>query len=212
MPLVTPKPNEEQDAFISRCMSNDSMQGEFPDQKQRTAVCHSQWRKAKSKTATVMTPITKSWMENAKGEIVKDAKEAKHRFFEVTVSGIEEDRDGEIMDQAAVTDMISQFKSGKIPMFTDHGVNQQTGMQSYSWKQMMGVWVDARQDGAHLKAVARLNGSHPDAEIFWNYMQEGMPIGFSIGAKPVEFVDEEMGIEQSTSSEINKGEKNNAPK
>lgn len=45
MPLVTPKPNEKQNDFISRCMSNDRMKSEFPDPKQRVAVCFSQWRR-----------------------------------------------------------------------------------------------------------------------------------------------------------------------
>ena len=45
MPLATPAAGEQRDNFISRCMSNDTMQKEFSDQKQRLAVCYSQWRK-----------------------------------------------------------------------------------------------------------------------------------------------------------------------
>jgi predicted nucleotidyltransferase len=45
MPIPTPSGGEEQSAFISRCMGNDVMNSEFPDQKQRSAVCYSQWRK-----------------------------------------------------------------------------------------------------------------------------------------------------------------------
>jgi hypothetical protein len=44
MPLPTPNENEPQDDFISRCMSNDIAQADFPDQEQRTAVCFQQWR------------------------------------------------------------------------------------------------------------------------------------------------------------------------
>lgn len=34
MPIPTPKSGEERQAFISRCMSSDVMQKEFPKQKQ----------------------------------------------------------------------------------------------------------------------------------------------------------------------------------
>jgi len=45
MPLPVPRKGEEQNKFISRCMSNSVMKREYPDQKQRTAVCFSQFRK-----------------------------------------------------------------------------------------------------------------------------------------------------------------------
>ena len=36
-------------------------------------------------------------------------------------------------------------------------------------------------------AVIRLNKAHQDHELFWKYVtEEGMPLGFSIGGKPVE--------------------------
>ena len=47
MPLPKPKTGEKEDKFISRCMS--ALKDEFPDQKQRLAVCYSQWRKPKEK-------------------------------------------------------------------------------------------------------------------------------------------------------------------
>ncbi len=44
MPLPKPNTGESQDDFISRCMSDDTAQEEFPDQEQRLGVCFSQWR------------------------------------------------------------------------------------------------------------------------------------------------------------------------
>lgn len=43
MPIPSPRSGEKQDAFISRCMS--AMKSEFPDQKQRAAVCFNAFRK-----------------------------------------------------------------------------------------------------------------------------------------------------------------------
>lgn len=51
MPLPSPQKNEEQKPFVSRCVGNDSVVKEFPDQQQRIAVCFSQWRKSNKDSA-----------------------------------------------------------------------------------------------------------------------------------------------------------------
>ncbi|MHA1876679.1 MAG: hypothetical protein ACTSUC_09585 [Promethearchaeota archaeon] len=189
MPLASPNPNESQDKFINRCMSDETMKREFPDQKQRTAVCFSQWRKKKEiSSIKVKAPITKFWEEEVDIEkSVGKIEKSKQRFVEVIVSGLKEDREGEMISQEAIDDMIMQFKSGTIGFFPDHGRDEKTGVSHvYSWKQMMGVWVDSRQENDHLFAVVRLNKAHPDHEMFWEYLEEGMPLGFSIGGRSLE--------------------------
>lgn len=42
MPLPKPEKNEKTTDFVSRCMSNEVMQKEYPDEKQRYAVCVNQ--------------------------------------------------------------------------------------------------------------------------------------------------------------------------
>jgi len=42
MPLPSKRPDEDRKNFISRCMNDDTTKKEFPDPKQRTAVCMSQ--------------------------------------------------------------------------------------------------------------------------------------------------------------------------
>ena len=44
--MPNPKKSEKQDDFVSRCMGDETMNKEFPDQKQRAAVCYSQFKKA----------------------------------------------------------------------------------------------------------------------------------------------------------------------
>jgi len=47
MPLtISPRPKEPRQAFLSRCMGSEVMKREFPDNKQRVAVCFSILRKA----------------------------------------------------------------------------------------------------------------------------------------------------------------------
>ena len=55
MPLPTPNKGEKQNDFISRCIS--AVAGEFPDSKQRVAVCYSQWRHKEM----AMKPDFDSW-------------------------------------------------------------------------------------------------------------------------------------------------------
>lgn len=45
MPLPTPRQGEPERAFISRCVSSDVVQRDFPRQRVRLGVCYSQWRR-----------------------------------------------------------------------------------------------------------------------------------------------------------------------
>lgn len=48
MPLVKPKKYERKKKFISRCISSNKMEKEFPDKKQKIAVCFDIWREEKN--------------------------------------------------------------------------------------------------------------------------------------------------------------------
>jgi hypothetical protein len=54
MPLPKPNKNEKQGEFISRCAGDETMNTDFPDQKQRLAVCYSQWGEKKAKASAVV--------------------------------------------------------------------------------------------------------------------------------------------------------------
>jgi hypothetical protein len=45
MPIPNKHQNEDKDKFVSRCMSNEVMKKEYPDTKQRVAICLGQTRK-----------------------------------------------------------------------------------------------------------------------------------------------------------------------
>jgi hypothetical protein len=44
--MPTPEAREEQEDFYDRCMADDTMNAEYPDSKQRFAVCRAQWEGA----------------------------------------------------------------------------------------------------------------------------------------------------------------------
>jgi HK97 family phage prohead protease len=47
MPIPKPKKGEKEDDFIERCMGNETMKDEYPDNDQRLAICYDSWRKEK---------------------------------------------------------------------------------------------------------------------------------------------------------------------
>jgi len=158
------------------------------------AIARAQYEKLGEKSFTFKSMISKCWEQEIEvDKSISETGKANKRFVETIVSGLKEDREGDMMTQAAIDDMIIQFKSGKIPFFADHGISE--GVPDYSWKGIMGVWVDAHQENEKLKAVVRLNDAHPDANLFWNFTQEGMPLAFSIAGGAVEEVEEEDGKE-----------------
>ncbi len=44
MPLPKPRKRESRQEFVSRCMSDDMMTSEYKEQKQRAAVCYTQFK------------------------------------------------------------------------------------------------------------------------------------------------------------------------
>lgn len=66
MPLPTPKKGEGKDKFISRCMGNTQAKRDFPDQQQRLAVCHSQFRRKKNKSIGERLNELRQWLFNKK--------------------------------------------------------------------------------------------------------------------------------------------------
>lgn len=44
MPIIKPKKSETEREFISRCAGDEMMNKEYKDQKQRLAVCYSQYK------------------------------------------------------------------------------------------------------------------------------------------------------------------------
>ena len=60
MPLPTPNNKEKRSEFMTRCMTDLSKKGEFKDNKQRSAVCFSQFKKAASKASVI---VNNPWNE-----------------------------------------------------------------------------------------------------------------------------------------------------
>jgi hypothetical protein len=59
--MPSPKKGEQQSKFMQRCVSSSESQKSFPEQKQRVAFCHSQWKNKGKSCGTIFVykdPIT----------------------------------------------------------------------------------------------------------------------------------------------------------
>ena len=68
MPLPTPHKKEEESEFVNRCMGDDIMKNDYKDQKQRVAVCYSQYKNRKKQKAKASEPVT--WDDVRKGDVI----------------------------------------------------------------------------------------------------------------------------------------------
>lgn len=184
MPLPTPNQGETRDDFISRCMSDETIQADFDDQDQRLAVCNRQWEEAK------MYDL---------GYTIKDPSEHKTIWFDefdigtkqkelpsgdtvdvATFDGIanvmeHEDLGGDVVHKGAFSKTLEE-KGGKVYFVTDH---------TYKIKNYGGVAALKEQDENLEAKVEVLLSDNPEGKEFHTKAQHaashGLPFGLSIG-------------------------------
>lgn len=58
--MPSPRKDEKERQFISRCVSSNEAKKSFPDQKQRIAFCYSQWKNKNTSKSTRMDELLES--------------------------------------------------------------------------------------------------------------------------------------------------------
>lgn len=64
MPLPNPKTKQSRESFVNSCMSSDVMKKEYPNNKQRLAVCFSQYKRAKNRKNSKGAIEEPKWEDN----------------------------------------------------------------------------------------------------------------------------------------------------
>lgn len=180
----------------------------MPTKKQRIwmATFNSAWNsydskkhKAESREAyafAVANSVVKKSVDNsfeviqiAEAEFWKDAN--GDMFMKVPISGVVDDRQGDTASKNCGDGIIRQLKSGIVPLYGDHGVDK-NGNKTYSWKNILGKWVDGgwHENNLDVMATARLNKAHPDAITLFEFGVQKMPMGFSIGGNIIRTKEE----------------------
>ena len=98
----------------------------------------------------------------------------------VPISSTTEDRDGDEFSLAGLESMLAGLKSGKVPLYLDHGFRE-SGARLYGALDMLGAWIDGEIEGSTLYGTAFLDPDNWLAMELARKIEAGLPVGFSVG-------------------------------
>ena len=97
MPIPNPNPGEKSNDFVARCMGNEKMQKEYPDAKQRIAVCLGQTQSSLIEQVCGIIDYSESQRTDYADDLDNDGEE-------LTVSNIVMPRDEDYIDVDELTE------------------------------------------------------------------------------------------------------------
>ena len=116
MPIPKPNKDESRSDFMARCMSNPTMNTEYPDQAQRAAICNQSWRDKKD-IAPELNKTHRKLLNDI--EFASDASLSEKRQIVVTAASGKSDRSGDIVKVDGID--LENFKKNPIILWAhDH--------------------------------------------------------------------------------------------
>jgi HK97 family phage prohead protease len=171
MPLPTPHAGESQEVFHSRCMGDSTMRSDYPDQKQRNAVCYSQWDEKHGSHPKPKKTVDRAW-----STLTVKSVDQETRTIEGIASTPTIDRMGDIVEP-----MGAEF-SLPLPLLFAHQHTSPVGHV---------VAADADAKGIRFRArIAKISepGQMKDlVDKAWHAVKAGLMRGISIGFSPKEY-------------------------
>ena len=128
----------------------------------------------KTKSIAAAPGQVKVW----KARLVESGPEVT--LIRVPISSTTEDRDGDEFSLAGLESMLAGLKSGKVPLYLDHGFRE-SGARLYGALDMLGAWIDGEIEGSTLYGTAFLEPDNWPAMELAREIEAGLPIGFSVG-------------------------------
>ena len=180
--MPTPRADETQDVFVSRCMGDAEARKDFPEQKQRSAVCFSMWRRAKGiKKQNIVLSATISKIDEDQ-RIVKGWASIIEENGEVVI-----DSQGDIIDEIELEKAAHDFVldariAGEMHENTT-GVGRLIESMVFTKETQAALGIDLKKIGWWL-------GFKIDSAEVWAAIKSGKYKAFSIGGiamrEPVE--------------------------
>jgi HK97 family phage prohead protease len=169
--MPKPAPDETRDEFMERCMGDDTMLDEYPEQDQRTAVCSDIWAQERGERAGMY--------RRAFTPDVRDVNKAKREVTHV-ISTSSIDRAGDIVDPSGW--QLDQYLRNPVVLI-DH---------DYSVRSIIGRAVDVGVTEEGLVATTQFHDKGLGAEAF-ELVKAGMAKAWSVGfvGRKVEFIKDE---------------------
>jgi len=103
----------------------------------------------------------------------------------VPISSTTPHRSGSRMSESALEAMASQLREGTVGLWDDHGLDDY-GWPEYRREDMYGWWVAGEVEDGVLYGTARLREGDERSDDLVDQLDQGMPIGFSVGYTPTE--------------------------
>lgn len=175
MPLPKPNDGEAREAFISRCMADNSMNSEFPDRQQRYAVCVRQFER-------------KQAAEEAEG------REKPDKYLDTVVKVDDADDADHTLTLKITTDAKDHDNEVVLPTGADFGLWRKNPVVTFGHRYDLppvakGLWVKRLRDGiiSKCRMVAKWAspvGNNPDfpMQLFEMYKAGDMR-GASVGMR-----------------------------
>jgi uncharacterized protein len=125
MPLPTPGPEQDHEAFIAACMAKDVMITEFPDSAQRRAVCQKQWDEARHARTTIETRGEERAKPGTSGDVGVEARGVSRvlRGYAVVF-----DRLSEVLHLRDSRDNLEEYREQIAPSAIDRTLSERTDL------------------------------------------------------------------------------------
>lgn len=164
MPLPKPGDHEDRADFMARCMGDETMNADFPDTKQRAAVCNQQWR---DRNKTMMQTKAYSIID-----IQKTVETATERVIEGIASTPTPDRVRDVVEP-----MGAKFKL-PMPLLWQHRSDEPVGTVEFAQPTKDGIPFKAR-----IATISEPGELKNLVDKAWQSVKAKLVRGVSIGFK-----------------------------
>lgn len=176
MPMPKPRKNETQDDFMGRCMGDEGMKNEFPEQDQRVAVCMNLWRdrnKEENEPEVKSGPVP---LRRAYSVIEVKSFDDEQRIIEGIATTPATDRYSDIVEPLGASFSLP------MPFLWQHNPSEPVGLVEIA---------DATKDGirfrARLPKISEPGTLKSRIDEAWQSVKSGLVRGVSIGFKPLSY-------------------------
>jgi HK97 family phage prohead protease len=169
MPIPKPTGAENEEQFIERCMSDDTMVSDY-DNEQRMAICSVAWDENKTKTMNKY--------EIKSGFEIKDMDRSRREVAVYLAKFGNVDSDNDVIQKGA-------FKKSIQERGPESPSNRKIAfLRHHDWEKQIGVFSKIQEDDNGLFAVGRL-GTSTMGEDAWRDYQDGIIKEHSVGFQRV---------------------------
>lgn len=187
MPLPKPNSGESETAFMSRCMDDEKMRGEYPDRDQRVAVCMTTFRGGKeasmSETENTIDEPEIGFADYEAEIKAEDTEKEDEGSFEgyASIFG-NKDLGNDVVVEGAFAKSIARRGAKGVKMLYQHDA-----------KQPIGVYDEIIEDDRGLRVKGRLALATQRGREVFELMKmgaiDGLSIGFKVDAKGYHYDD-----------------------